>query len=87
MLGFPAVLLRTSTERPEAIDCGGIVIGGIKTGDIIQAVKLARGLLESGEPVLLPHDYGDGNVSVKVVRIIQSYAKLIDKFVWDKDEG
>ena len=84
MLGFPAVLLRTSTERPEAIDCGSIVIGGIKTDDIIQAIELARGLI-GGEPALLPPEYGDGNVSVKVVSIIQSYAKLIDKFVWNKD--
>lgn len=84
ILGFPAVLIRTSTERPEVLDKGTIVIGGITEKDIVQAVELSRAMWENKEKTALVNDYVDENVSVKVVKIIQSYAKIVDKFVWGK---
>ncbi len=83
MLGFKGVLIRTSTERPEVLDKGTIVIGGIKTGDIEQAIDLAVSC-NFVENSPLPADYTDENVSMKVVKIIQSYTKIINKVVWDK---
>lgn len=83
MLGFPAVLIRTSTERPEVLDAGNIVIGGIKTNDIVQAMEMAVEL-ESTQNSSLPEDYKDSDVSEKVIRIIQSYAKIVDLTVWNK---
>lgn len=84
ILGFPAVLIRISTERPEVLDKGTIVIGGITEKDIIQAVELSRAMWENKEKTVIANDYVDDNVSVKVVKIIQSYAKIVDKFVWGK---
>ncbi|NPV54617.1 MAG: UDP-N-acetylglucosamine 2-epimerase (non-hydrolyzing) [Firmicutes bacterium] len=86
ILGFPAVLIRTSTERPEALDKGTIIVGGIAERDIIQAVELCRAMWENKEKTVLPFDYHDDNVSVKVVKLIQSYAKIVDKFVWGKQQ-
>lgn len=85
ILGFPAVLIRTSTERPEVLDKGTVVIGGITERDIVQAVDLSRDMWENREKTVLANDYIDDNVSVKVVKIIQSYAKIVDQFVWRKD--
>jgi UDP-N-acetyl-L-fucosamine synthase len=84
ILGFPAVLIRTSTERPEVLDKGTVVIGGITERDIVQAVELSRAMWENGEKTVLANDYVDENVSVKVVKIIQSYAKIVNQFVWRK---
>lgn len=84
ILGFAGILLRTSTERPEVLDKGTVVIGGIKTGDIEQAIQLAKSMQEHNEEVVLAPDYIDTNVSVKVVKIIQSYSKIINKFIWGK---
>lgn len=82
MLNFPAVLIRTSTERPEVLDKGTMVIGGITEKDICQSIELVRILF--GDEKRVPLDYADDNVSVKVARVIQSYAKIIDKVVWTK---
>lgn len=84
ILGFPAVLIRTSTERPEVLDKGTVVIGGITERDIVQAVELSRAMWENREKTVLATDYHDDNVSVKVVKIIQSYTKIINSFVWRK---
>ena len=84
MLNFPAVLIRTSTERPEVLDKGTIVIGGIKYEDVEQAVELAVAMFENREEVAMPGDYEDTNVSVKVVKLIQSYAKIVNMTVWRK---
>ena len=84
IMGFPAVSIRTSTERPEALDKGGIILGGIKKEDVLQAVELCRAMWERGEPVLPVTDYQDANVSVKVIKIIQSYVKIVNKVVWGK---
>ncbi|NBU34149.1 UDP-N-acetylglucosamine 2-epimerase (non-hydrolyzing) [bacterium] len=84
ILGFSGVSLRTSTERPEVLDKGSFVIGGIKTEDIMQAIDLSRSMKHNSEPTLLAENYQDTNVSVKVVKIIQSYTKIINKVIWDK---
>jgi UDP-N-acetylglucosamine 2-epimerase len=84
ILGFPGVLIRTSTERPEVLDKGTVVIGGITGDDIEQAVELVKAMQENHESTVLASDYMDANVSVKVVKIIQSYAKIINDVVWRK---
>lgn len=84
MLGFPGVLIRTSTERPEVLDKGTIVIGGIKGRDVEQATELAVSMFENNEPVVMAEDYADMNVSVKVVKLIQSYTEIVNKTVWLK---
>lgn len=84
MLGFPAVLIRTSTERPEVLDKGSIIVGGITERDICQAVEMSRVMWQNGETMSFANDYRDQNVSVKVVKIIQSFTKIIDKVTWDK---
>jgi UDP-N-acetylglucosamine 2-epimerase len=85
ILGFPAVQLRTSTERPEALDKGGVIIGGITEHDLLQAVEVARAMWENHEPVISVPDYADANVSVKVVKLIQSYTKIVNRVIWGKD--
>ena len=84
MLHFPAVLIRTSTERPEVLDKGSIVIGGIEGKDIEQSLELAVSMFENKEQVLIAEDYRDTNVSAKVVKIIQSYAKIVNITTWRK---
>jgi len=84
MLGFPGVLIRTSTERPEVLDKGTVVIGGIKGGEVEQAVELSIAMFENEEETVLAEDYADTNVSVKVVKLIQSYAKIVNITVWGK---
>ena len=84
ILGFPAVSVRTSTERPEALEKGAFVLGGVKKDDILQAVELARSMWEHGEPVSPVTDYAETNVSVKVIKVIQSYTKVVNKVVWGK---
>lgn len=84
MLGFPAVLIRTSTERPEVLDKGTVVIGGITGRDVEQAAGLAVAMAQNNEPTVLAEDYADENVSVKVVKLIQSYAKIVNLTTWGK---
>lgn len=84
MLDFPAVLIRTSTERPEVLDKGSVVIGGITTKDICQAMDMAVEMFENHEPYVMAEDYADTNVSVKVVKLIQSYAKIVNITTWRK---
>ena len=85
ILNFPAVLIRTSTERPEVIDKGSIIIGGIEPVDIIQSIYMATEMFHEDQKNILPIDYTDIRVSEKVVKIIQSYTKIINKIVWYKD--
>ena len=84
MLGFPGVLIRTSTERPEVLDKGTIVIGGIKEEDVKQAVELSVSMYENSEETVEATDYADSNVSVKVIKLIQSYTKIVNETVWLK---
>lgn len=84
ILGFVGVLIRTSTERPEVLDKGTIIIGGIRKEDIEQAVETAVFARIDGKEIVLPDDYHDTNVSVKLVKLIQSYTKVINQTVWMK---
>jgi len=84
ILRFPAVLFRTSTERPEVMDKGTMVIGGIKSDHLIQAIHTARNTFDEFSDRPNPQDYKDLNVSSKVVKIIQSYTKIINKVIWYK---
>ena len=81
---FPAVCIRTSTERPEALDKGCFVLSGIDTKGLLQSVEVAVSLIRDGLPGIPVPDYVDENVSTKVVRIIQSYTGVVDKMVWRK---
>ena len=84
ILNFPGVLIRTSTERPEALDAGSVVIGGITTESIEQALDLSVSMFENKEPNGFPRDYTDENVSIKVVKLIQSYTDIVRRTVWLK---
>ena len=84
MLGFCGVLVRTSTERPEVLDKGTVVIGGITAQSVLQAAELAIAMQRNGEPRSMPGDYLDTNVSSKVVKIIQSYTPIVNQTVWLK---
>lgn len=84
ILGFAAVLLRTSTERPEVLDKGAIVIGGISGETLLQAVELAVSMREDGVTPPPAPDYTDTNVSAKVVKLIQSYTGIINRVTWGK---
>ena len=81
---FPAVSLRTSTERPEALDKGNMVIGGITTEQVLQAVDMAVEMNVNGELGINVPDYIDLNVSVKVIKIIQTYTGIVNSMVWRK---
>ena len=81
---FPAVCIRTSTERPEAIDKGDFIIAGIDEKSLLQAVDTAVELCRNGQHGIPVPDYVDENVSTKVVKIIQSYTGIVNKMVWRK---
>ena len=81
---FPAVCIRTSTERPEALDKGCFILSGIDTIGLLQAVDLAVSLNADGQYGIPVPDYVEENVSTKVVKIIQSYVGVVNKMVWRK---
>ncbi|MDW7658168.1 MAG: UDP-N-acetyl glucosamine 2-epimerase [Bacillota bacterium] len=81
---FPAVSVRTSSERPEALDKGVFTIGSTTAEQVLQAVDLAVAMHASGDDGLTVPAYSDDNVSVKVVKLIQSYTGIINKMVWRK---
>lgn len=83
-LPFPAVCIRTSTERPEAIDKGNFVLGGISGEQVLQSVEMAVKMRENGDVAVPVPDYADENVSTKVVKLIQSYTGIVDRVVWRK---
>ena len=82
---FPAVCIRTSTERPEALDKACFVLAGIDEKSLLQAVDTAVELNKNGEYGIPVPDYVDENVSTKVVKLIQSYVGVVNKMVWRKD--
>ena len=82
---FPAVCIRTSTERPEALDKGCFVLAGIDEKSLLQAVDTAVQMNLDGDDGLPVPDYVDENVSAKVVKIIQSYTGVVNKMVWRKE--
>ena len=81
---FPAVCIRTSTERPEALDKGCFILAGIDTQGLMQAVEMAVSMKENGDHGTPVPDYAEENVSAKVVKIIQSYTGIVNKMVWRK---
>ncbi|MCI9470540.1 MAG: UDP-N-acetylglucosamine 2-epimerase (non-hydrolyzing) [Lachnospiraceae bacterium] len=81
---FPAVCIRTSTERPEALDKGCFILSGIDTTGLLQAVDIAVEMIQNGDDGIPVPDYVDENVSDKVVKIIQSYVGVVNKMVWRK---
>lgn len=82
---FPAVCIRTSTERPEALDKACFVLAGIDEKGLLQAVDTAVTMVENGDNGIPVPDYVDENVSAKVVKLIQSYTGVVNKMVWRKD--
>lgn len=82
---IPAVCIRTSTERPEALDAGDFVLAGISTNEILQSVNMAVSMIQNKDLGKPCKDYTDENVSVKVIRLIQSYTTVVNKMVWRKE--
>ena len=84
ILNFPAVSIRTSTERPEALDKGNFIIGSISTKSLLQSVDMAVKMSELYKENTPVPDYSDLNVSAKIVKIIQSYTDIINRKIWQK---
>ena len=82
---FPAVCIRTSTERPEALDKGCFILAGIDEYSLLQAVDTAVEMVKNGDNGLPVPNYTDENVSTKIVKLIQSYTSVINKMVWRKE--
>ena len=82
---FPAVCIRTSTERPEALEQGCFLISGIDETGLLQTVATAVRMVQKGDNGIPVPDYLDRNVSDKVVKIIQSYTGIVNKMVWRKE--
>lgn len=83
MMGFPAVSIRTSTERPEAIDAGTIVLGGLSKESMLNAIEITKGL-SINKNSQLPWEYQVTNTAEKIVKVIQSYTPIVNKVIWDK---
>ena len=81
-MNFPSVSIRTSTERPEVLDKGSFIIGSISEKSLLQAVDMAVMMSANNEESVVATDYVDTNVSIKVVKIIQSYIDIINRKVW-----
>ena len=81
---IPAVCIRTSTERPEALDKGNFILAGITTDQVLQAVDVAVEMNNNGDLGIPVPNYVDENVSTKVVKLIQSYTGVVNKMVWRK---
>lgn len=81
---IPAVCIRTSTERPEALDKGDFILAGITGDQVLQAVDMAVSMNENGDLGIPVPNYVDENVSIKVVKLIQSYTGVVNKMVWRK---
>lgn len=81
---IPAVCIRTSTERPEALDKGDFILAGIEEKQLLQAVDMAVTMNECGDLGIPVPNYTDENVSIKVVKLIQSYTGIVNKMVWRK---
>ena len=82
---FPAICIRTSTERPEALDKACFVLAGIDEQSLLGAVEMAVEMNEAGDFGIPVPDYVEENVSTKVVKIIRSYTGIVNKMVWRKD--
>jgi UDP-N-acetylglucosamine 2-epimerase len=83
MMKFPAISIRTSTERPEAVDVGSIIIGGIKRDEILNSIRVCMLTTSINK---LPTEYQVDDVSNRVIRVIQSYTSIVNKTIWNKNE-
>jgi UDP-N-acetylglucosamine 2-epimerase (non-hydrolysing) len=83
MMGFPAVSIRTSTERPEAIDAGTIVLGGINKDQILNSIMITTSLSIT-DKTALPWEYNVWNTSERVIKAIQSYTSIVNRVIWAK---
>lgn len=83
---FPAVCVRTSTERPEALEKGAFILAGIGEKSLLRAVETAVSMNRNGDSAADVPDYSDRNVSGKIVRIIESYTEIINRTVWKKED-
>ncbi len=83
MMDFPAVSIRTSTERPEAIDAGTIVLGGIEENEVLNAIEIVKATYRVFSKEL-PLEYNVTNTSDRVVRVISSYLPIVNKVIWNK---
>ena len=83
MMKFPAVSIRTSTERPEAIDAGSIVLGGITENEVLNSIEICLQTYNV-EDQSIPWEYKEKNVSSKIIRLIQSYTSIVNKDIWNK---
>ena len=83
---FPAICIRTSTERPEALDKACFILAGIDENGLVGAVETAVEMNKNGDYGIPVPDYVETNVSTKVVKIVQSYTGIVDRFVWRKDK-
>lgn len=81
---FPAVCIRTSTERPEALDKGCFILAGIDETSLNQAIDVAVNMVKNGHNGLPVPNYVDENVSTKIIKLIQSYTGVVNKMVWRK---
>lgn len=84
IMRFPAISIRTSTERPEVIDKGNIILGGIKKDEILSALEITTNLFAEENHDIEPFDYMDNNISDKVIKVIQSYTRIVDRVIWGK---
>ncbi|MGL5613954.1 non-hydrolyzing UDP-N-acetylglucosamine 2-epimerase [Cetobacterium sp.] len=84
IMRFPAISIRTSTERPEVIDKGNIILGGIKKDEVLSALEITTNLFDEENHDIEPYDYMDNNTSDKVIKVIQSYTRIIDRVIWGK---
>ena len=82
---FPAICIRTSTERPEALDKACFILAGIDEKNLLQAVDIAVQMNQNKDNGIQVPDYAEENVSTKVVKLIQSYTGVVDKMVWRKE--
>ena len=82
---FPAVCIRTSTERPEALDKGCFILAGINEHDLLQAVDVAVEMVKNEDNGIPVPNYVDENISTKIVKLIQSYTGVVNKMVWRKE--
>lgn len=85
MMGFPAISIRTSTERPEAIDTGSIILGGISRNEILNSIKVCI-QTHNMENQNIPWEYDIRDVSKRVIRVIQSYTSIVNNTIWNKNE-
>lgn len=84
ILEFPGISIRTSTERPEVIDKGNIILAGIKKDEVLSSLEIATEMFKTDNKKVKPYDYLDNNVSDKVIKVIRSYTDIVNRVIWGK---